>query len=82
MHVKSNPVQHEEVDFAELCTRMQAQMAEMEKSFYHREMEQQERYEAIVAELISQVSPTLHHSAIKAGTSNEDQSLSPFVSGA
>ena len=56
MHVKSNPVQHEEVDFAELCTRMQAQMADMEKTFYQRELEQQERYEAVIAELVSQVS--------------------------
>ena len=53
MHVKSNPVQHEEVDFAELCTRMQAQMADMEKTFYQRELEQQERYEAVIAELVS-----------------------------
>ena len=56
MHVKSNPVQREEVDFAELCTRMQAQMADMEKTFYQRELEQQERYEAVIAELVSQVS--------------------------
>ena len=59
MHVKSNPVQHQEVDYAELCTRMQAQIAEMEKTFYHRELEQQERYEAIVTELVSQVKISL-----------------------
>ena len=48
-------IQHEEVDYAELCTRMQAQLASMEAEFRQRHQEQQQRYEDVIRQLAAQV---------------------------
>lgn len=55
MAVKSTPVQHEEVDYAELCTRLQQQVNTMESTMTRKLNEQQEKYEAIIAELREEV---------------------------
>jgi phage host-nuclease inhibitor protein Gam len=55
MAVKSTPVQHEEVDYAELCTRLQQQVNSMETTMTRKLNEQQEKYEAIISELRDEV---------------------------
>ena len=55
MAVKSTPVQHEELDYAELCARLQQQLSVMESDMTRRMTEQQQRYESIINELRSQV---------------------------
>jgi hypothetical protein len=55
MAVKSTPVQHEEVDYAELCTRLQQQVTTMESTMTRKLNEQQEKYEAIITELREEV---------------------------
>jgi hypothetical protein len=58
MAVKSTPVQHEETDFAQLCTRLQQQLSTMEATMARKLSEQQEKYEAIIRELRTEVSKT------------------------
>lgn len=55
MAVKSSPVQHEEVDYAELCAKMQARIVSMEQDHQQRSLEQQHRYEEVIRHLASQV---------------------------
>lgn len=51
MAVKSTPILHEEVDYAELCARLQEKIASLEGDFTSRMVEQQEKYEATIEEL-------------------------------
>ena len=55
MAVKSTPIQHEELDFAELCTRLQQQVNTMEATMARKLSEQQEKYELIIKDLREEV---------------------------
>lgn len=55
MAVKSNPVQHEEVDYADLCARLQAKVNQLETDLATRSNSEQEKYEAIIQDLNYQV---------------------------
>ena len=51
MAVKVTPVQHEEVDYAEMCARLQARVASMEGVMVEKLQEQQRKYEAHISSL-------------------------------
>ena len=51
MAVKITPIQHEEVDYAEMCAKLQAQLNAMESVMSKRLAEQQEKHERVVQEL-------------------------------
>jgi hypothetical protein len=55
MSVKSTPIQHTEVDYAEMCAALQARVNEMEGVTTQRLLQQQEGYEASMRELRSQL---------------------------
>lgn len=55
MSVKSTPVQHEEIDFAEMCAKLQEQLSIMEGEMSRRLSEQQEKYEDTIKDLKDQV---------------------------
>ena len=75
MHVKSNPVQHEEVDYAELCARMQSQLASMEDDFRQRQQEMQNRYEAVIRQLGEQVQQYQRGGATRVQATSEDRNV-------
>jgi hypothetical protein len=55
MSVKTVPVQHAEVDYAEMCAALQARVNEMDGVMTQRLLEQQEMYEATIRDLNNQV---------------------------
>lgn len=55
MAVKSTPVQHEEVDFAEMCARLQHQLSTVEGQMSAKLNEQSEKYENTIRKLREQV---------------------------
>lgn len=55
MRVAANPVVNEELDYADLCAHLQAQVAGMESKFLKREAAHTEKYEKVVRELMSQI---------------------------
>ena len=48
MAVKTTPVQHEEVDYAEMCVRLQEKIGSMENELSLKLQEQQDKYETIM----------------------------------
>jgi hypothetical protein len=83
MAVKSTPVQHEEVDYAELCTRLQQQVNTMEATMTRKLNEQQEKYEAIISELREEVKVLKTKSSQQSNSSrghNSPSSSSPLAS--
>lgn len=56
MAVKTTPIQHEEVDYAELCATLQLQLNNMEATTNARLAAQQEHYETVIRELKERVS--------------------------
>jgi len=55
MAVKTTPVQHEEVDYPEMCTRLQARVAQLEGQMAERALDLQGKYEGTIAQLRSQL---------------------------
>jgi type VI protein secretion system component VasF len=55
MAVKSTPVQHEEVDFADMCARLQHQLSSVEGQMAAKMNEQSEQYENTIRKLREQV---------------------------
>jgi hypothetical protein len=55
MAVKSTPVQHEEVDFADMCARLQHQLSTVEGQMSAKFNEQTEKYESTIRSLKDQV---------------------------
>lgn len=55
MAVKSTPVQHEELDFADMCTRLQQQLSSLEGDMVTRLSEQETKYEHVIRDLREQV---------------------------
>lgn len=55
MAVKTTPMQHEEVDYPEMCTRLQARVAQLEGQMAERALDLQGKYENTIAQLRSQV---------------------------
>jgi hypothetical protein len=55
MAVKTTPVQHEEIDYAEMCTRLQQKLNTIKGDMRSEMVEQQEKYEKIIADLRSQL---------------------------
>lgn len=53
--MKSTPVQHEEVDFAEMCARLQHQLSTVEGQMSAKLNEQSEKYENTIRKLREQV---------------------------
>lgn len=60
MAVKSTPVQHEEVDFAEMCARLQHQLSTVEGQMSARLSDQSEKYENTIRKLREQVPGVVH----------------------
>ncbi len=58
MAVKTTPVQHEEVDYPDLCTRLQARVAQLERQMSERVLELQGKYESTIAQLRNQLEST------------------------
>lgn len=56
MNVKTRPLRHEEVDYAQLCARLQEKLATVEGEFSTKILEQQQKYESIIQRLNNQVS--------------------------
>lgn len=55
MAVKTTPIQHQEVDYAEMCVRLQEKIGTMEKELSTRLQEQQAKYETIMQVLQQEV---------------------------
>lgn len=55
MAVKSTPVQHEEVDFADMCAQLQHQLSTAEGHMSAKLNEQSEKYENTIRQLREQV---------------------------
>ena len=55
MAVKITPIAHEEVDYAEMCAKLQAQINSMEGKMTEKLLEQQEQYEKTITELNKEV---------------------------
>jgi kinesin family protein 3/17 len=55
MAVKTSPVQHEEVDYAEMCANLQAKVNLMEGEMVNKLLQQQESYEKTIYDLNNQV---------------------------
>ena len=55
MAVKSTPVQHEEVDFADMCARLKHQLATIEGQMNTKMNEQAAKYEATIKNLKEEV---------------------------
>ena len=55
MQVKSVPVQHEEVDYADLCTKLQTQLNSKNELFAMQRTMERERYEGIIHKLAKEL---------------------------
>lgn len=55
MAVKSTPVLHEEVDYAEMCARLQTQVSQIQGQMTEQMLTQQSKYEQTIASLRSQL---------------------------
>lgn len=55
MSVKTTPVKHEEVDFPDLCARLQARVAQLEGQMAEKSMDLQVKYEGTITQLRRQV---------------------------
>ena len=55
MAVKTTPIQHEEIDYADLCTRLQEKLSGIESEYTEKMLQQQDRYESIIRDLNTQV---------------------------
>lgn len=55
MAVKTTPIQHEELDYAEMCARLQVRVSELEEQLSSKGDEQNKKYEGIIRDLHSQV---------------------------
>lgn len=55
MAVKSTPVLHEEVDYAEMCARLQTQVSQIQGQMTEQMLSQQSKYEQTIASLRSQL---------------------------
>ena len=55
MAVKTTPVQHEEIDYADLCTRVQEKLSTIESEYTEKMLQQQDKYESIIRDLHTQV---------------------------
>lgn len=60
MAVRIAPVQHEEVDYADMCAKLQGQVAAMEAEATRRLLDQAEAYEKTIRELNQNVSLDMH----------------------
>lgn len=64
MAVKSTPVKHEEIDYAEMCATLQAKVNAMEGLMTERLLAQQEEYDRAIRDLSGQVSVLPFYSSI------------------
>jgi hypothetical protein len=55
MAVKTTPIKHEEVDFPDLCARLQARVAQLEGQMAERSLDLQVKYENVITQLRAQV---------------------------
>jgi hypothetical protein len=55
MAVKTTPIQHEEVDYADLCTRLQGKLSVIEAEHAEAMLKQQEKYESMIRDLNAQL---------------------------
>lgn len=55
MAVKTTPVQHEEIDYAEMCARLQERIGNMEGEMNRKLQEQQQQYESMLETLRQEV---------------------------
>lgn len=55
MAVKTTPIQHEELDYAEMCARLQARVSELEEELATKLDRQQAHYESTIRDLHQQV---------------------------
>lgn len=55
MAVKAAPVQHEIVDYAEMCAQLQAQLNAMDSNWTEKMLSQQQHYEDKISDLHAQV---------------------------
>jgi len=51
MAVKSTPVQHEDIDYADMCARLQERISSMESTMTEKLSQQQDRYETVIRSL-------------------------------
>eukprot|EP01035_Chromulina_nebulosa_P017371 gene17371-22919_t len=55
MAVRSSPVVHEDVDYAELCGRLQEKLGNIEEQMSEKLLQQQKKYETIIDDLNKQI---------------------------
>jgi hypothetical protein len=55
MAVKTTPIQHEEIDYAEMCARLQERIGNMEGEMNRKLQDQQHQYESILESLRQEV---------------------------